>query len=72
MCQRSTSIVVRTISHETFYFQASTILERDSIVHQWKVTIARLASLAVLDDTSSLLHEFFLDPQCQNSHSYKV
>jgi hypothetical protein len=71
MCRMSTSLVVRTIFHETFYFQASTIQERDSIVHQWKVTIARLATLAVLEDTTSLINEFFLD-QNHNQHSYKV
>ena len=71
MCRMSTSLFVRTIYHDTFYFQASSIPERDSIVHQWKVTIARLATLAVLEDTPSLVHEFFLDPH-QNQHSYKV
>ena len=71
MCRRSTSLVVKNIYNQTFYFQASTIEERDSIVHQWKVTIARLATLAVLEDTTSLVNEFFLD-QRLNQYSYKV
>jgi hypothetical protein len=60
MCRASTSFMVRTIQKETFWFQAATAMERDAIVHEWKVAIARLATLAVLDDTETLLKEFFL------------
>jgi hypothetical protein len=60
MCRASTSFVIKTIRNESFWFQASTIQERDFIMDQWKVTIARLATLAVLEDTAPLLKEFFL------------
>jgi hypothetical protein len=60
MCRASTSFVMRTIRKEAFWFQAATTEERDALVQEWKVAIARLATLAVLEDTKPLLKEFFL------------
>jgi hypothetical protein len=61
MYRKSTSFVIKTIDHKTIWFQASTMMERDMIIHQWKVLIARLATFAILEDTKPLLDEFFLD-----------
>ena len=60
MCRASTSFLVRTIQKEVFWFQAATAMERDAIVLEWKLAIARLATLAVLEDSKPLLKEFFL------------
>jgi hypothetical protein len=60
MCRSSASFVVRTIQKDAFWFQAAKSAERDALVQEWKTAIARLATLAVLEDTKPLLKEFFL------------
>jgi hypothetical protein len=60
--QPSTSFCVRT-HDERFYFQAKDKAARDAIVTQWKAAIARFAALAVLEDATAILHEFFVTNQ---------
>jgi hypothetical protein len=62
MCRRGASWVVHTIAGGAFTFSAASVAVRDEIVHQWKCTVARLATLAVLDDAPTILDEFFREP----------
>jgi hypothetical protein len=41
--------------------EAANQAERDDIVRRWKATIARFASLAVLEDMDIMLQEFVHD-----------
>lgn len=60
LARPSTSWMVRTTDRRCLVFQASSSLERDMMVHLWKVTVARFATLAVLEDADLILREFFV------------
>lgn len=62
LCRNATSFVVETINGERVTFSASTRSQRDAILHQWKWTVARLATLAVLEDALTILDEYFAAP----------
>jgi len=49
-----------TTTTRDYVFQASSRAERDALVQRWKVTVARFATLAVLEDADTLLKEFFV------------
>jgi len=66
LARPSTSYLVRTTtanrhsSTRDYLFQAASVAERNDLVHRWKVTVARFATLAVLEDAETLLKEFFV------------
>jgi hypothetical protein len=60
LARPSTSWMVRTTDRRWLVFQASSSLERDMLVNLWKVTVARFATLAVLEDADLILREFFV------------
>ena len=60
LARPSTSWTVRTTDRRCLVFQASSSLERDMLVQLWKVTVARFATLAVLEDADLILREFFV------------
>ena len=53
------SCVVRMVSGDEFLFEASSEAERDFFVQRWKLVVARLATLAVVEDFISVQNEFF-------------
>lgn len=53
------SFLLRIITGEEFLFEASSTHERDAIMTRWKVVIARLATLAVMEDMVTMAQEFF-------------
>lgn len=59
MARSACSLFLKTCRDEVFLFEASSPEERDQIVRQWKLVVARLASLAVIEDMESMAHEFF-------------
>jgi hypothetical protein len=60
------SFVLKTCRHEEFVFEASSKTERDTIMTQWKVVIARLATLAVMEDMHTMAAEFFTPGSLSN------
>lgn len=59
LAQARTSLVLQEADDRQIVFQAPTSEIRDEIVWQWRVTVARFATLAVLEDANALLREFF-------------
>ena len=59
LARSSRSLVMRTCDDEEFLFEAASESERDAILQQWKLLVARLASLAVLEDMEGIASEFF-------------
>jgi hypothetical protein len=51
---------IRTTDNNDYLFQASSEMERDTVMLRWKHCVARFASLAVLEDMTAILNEFVL------------
>mmetsp|Transcript_12734 Transcript_12734/g.37471 ORF Transcript_12734/g.37471 Transcript_12734/m.37471 type:complete len:766 (-) Transcript_12734:403-2700(-) len=56
----SCSFIVRTVDNEEFLFEAKTEDQRNIVLHQWKVAIARLASIVIVENSEAMKKEFFL------------
>lgn len=52
------TLLLKTSDKEEMYFEARNEAERDDTVRRWKATVARFASLAVLEDLDSIVNEF--------------
>lgn len=59
MARSACSLFLKTCRDEVFLFEASSVEEKQEIVRQWKLVVARLASLAVIEDMESMAKEFF-------------
>lgn len=59
MARSACSFFLKTCRDETFLFEASSPEEKELIMRQWKLVVARLASLAVVEDMESMAKEFF-------------
>jgi hypothetical protein len=59
MARTSNSFYLRTCRDEEFLFEASNPHERAVVVQAWKCVVARLASLAVLEEMETMALEFF-------------
>lgn len=59
MARSACSFFLKTCRDEVFLFEASTPEEKDQVVSQWKLVVARLASLAVVEDMEAMAKEFF-------------
>lgn len=59
MARSACSFFLKTCRDEVFLFEASSPEEKEQIVRQWKLVVARLASLAVVEDMGSMAKEFF-------------
>jgi hypothetical protein len=61
LAQPRTSFCVRTADeNHQFVFQAASKRDRDAAVLAWKIVISRFAALAVSEDATALLQEFFV------------
>jgi hypothetical protein len=59
MARSACSLFLKTCRDEVFLFEASSPEEREQIIRHWKLVVARLASLAVIEDMESMVQEFF-------------
>ena len=59
MPRSACSFFLKTCRDEVFLFEASCPEEQAQIVNQWKLVVARLASLAVVEDMEAMAKEFF-------------
>lgn len=60
LARQSTSFLLKSCqSDESYLFEARSPGERDEIMKRWKMVVARLASLAVMEDMHTMLKEFF-------------
>ena len=59
------SIIVKTADNAEYCFEAKTEAERDDTVRRWKASVARFASLAVLEDLDNIIREFVHAPTDQ-------
>ena len=55
----SHAFIVKTSDSQEFLFEAKNQTERDDLVRRWKLTTARFATLAVLEDIETICKEFF-------------
>ena len=55
----SQSFVIRMISGDEFLFEAESEIERDIIMQRCKLVVARLATLAIIEDFDAMQIEFF-------------
>ena len=58
----SRTVVIKTTAcddGQEYVFEAASEADRDAMMQQWKLVVARLASLAVLEDMEGLAREFF-------------
>mmetsp|Transcript_26906 Transcript_26906/g.35789 ORF Transcript_26906/g.35789 Transcript_26906/m.35789 type:complete len:309 (+) Transcript_26906:3-929(+) len=60
LAKRSCSFVLRNSFDEEFLFEARSEAERDEIVHDWKLVVARLASYAITGNGTGMINEFFM------------
>lgn len=58
LVQVRTSMILKAAGN-SYVFQAPTEAARDAILLQWRITVARFATLAVMEDANSILREFF-------------
>uniref|UniRef100_A0A7R9VME1 Uncharacterized protein n=1 Tax=Pseudictyota dubia TaxID=2749911 RepID=A0A7R9VME1_9STRA len=66
----SCSFLVRTVDGQEFLFEGRTSAERDVIVYQWKATIARFASIIIVENSEAMKSEFFLPTNFLKSAEY--
>lgn len=59
MARTACSFFLRTCMGEEYLFEAASVEERDAVVHRWKLVVARLAALAVMEDMDRMALEFF-------------
>lgn len=59
MARVACSLFLKTCKNEVYLFEAPSPRERDAILYEWKLVVARLASLAVLEDMEAMAKEFF-------------
>jgi hypothetical protein len=59
LARPSCSLTVRTASGQEHVFECASQEARDCLVEQWKLCVARFAALAVLEDATAILSEFF-------------
>lgn len=57
---KACSLWVKTSENDEYLFQAESEAVRNTIVRQWKLVIARFATLAVLGEADRILAEFFV------------
>eukprot|EP00522_Entomoneis_paludosa_P018866 CAMPEP_0172442350 /NCGR_PEP_ID=MMETSP1065-20121228/2808_1 /TAXON_ID=265537 /ORGANISM="Amphiprora paludosa, Strain CCMP125" /LENGTH=607 /DNA_ID=CAMNT_0013192187 /DNA_START=317 /DNA_END=2140 /DNA_ORIENTATION=+ len=53
------SVLIKTSDGQEYLFEANSQDERDELVRRWKLTTARFATLAVLEDLETICKEFF-------------
>lgn len=59
MARAACSLFLKTYKNEVYLFEAPSPQERGAILYAWKLIVARLASLAVLEDMEAMAKEFF-------------
>lgn len=59
MARTACSFFIKTCRDQVFLFEASSPQEQIQIMDQWKLVVARLASLAVTEDMEAMAKEFF-------------
>eukprot|EP00542_Grammatophora_oceanica_P000624 CAMPEP_0194065812 /NCGR_PEP_ID=MMETSP0009_2-20130614/85678_1 /TAXON_ID=210454 /ORGANISM="Grammatophora oceanica, Strain CCMP 410" /LENGTH=631 /DNA_ID=CAMNT_0038718703 /DNA_START=1595 /DNA_END=3486 /DNA_ORIENTATION=- len=59
MARSSHCFILRTVDHESYLMEAESEQQRNEICLRWKAVVARLATLAVLEDMVTLADEFF-------------
>jgi hypothetical protein len=52
-------VIVKSSLGKDYCFEASSTVERDQIIHLWKMTTARLVSYAATQNTDQMVEEFF-------------
>mmetsp|Transcript_22851 Transcript_22851/g.49861 ORF Transcript_22851/g.49861 Transcript_22851/m.49861 type:complete len:586 (-) Transcript_22851:75-1832(-) len=52
-------VVVKTSDDQDYLFEANSAAQRDDMLRRWKLTTARFATLAVLEDLETICSEFF-------------
>jgi hypothetical protein len=59
MARTACSFFIKTCRDQVFLFEATCPQERAQVMDQWKLVVARLASLAVTEDMETMASEFF-------------
>jgi hypothetical protein len=59
LARANTSFLVRTCQGQDYLLEASSPKQRKLVCHQWKMAVARFASLAVTEDLDAMANEFF-------------
>lgn len=59
MARTACSFFLKTCREEEFLFEAPSPEVRDRTIKQWKLVVARLASLAVVENMEAMSSEFF-------------
>ena len=59
MARCANSFILKTCLDQVFLFEATSSQERAQIIDQWKLVVARLASLAVTEEMETMAEEFF-------------